>query len=175
MKLKVGVIGSGTGVEQEIGKKSQEIGKEIACMGCILLTGSGSGLPYEAVKGAKEAGGFTIGISPASDLREHAERYKFPTEFFDMLIFTGFGLKGRNVPFIRSCDGVIVISGRIGTLNEFTIAYDEGKVIGVLKGTGGISDSIEDLVKRSGKKGGKVIYESDPRSLVKDLIGGLGF
>jgi len=170
MRLKIGVIGSGSDVEQEIMKKSKKIGEEIARMGHILLTGSGPGLPYEAVKGAKEAGGFAIGISPASDLREHTERYKFPTEFFDVLIFTGFGPKGRNVPFIRTCDGVIVISGRIGTLNEFTIAYDEGKIIGVLKGTGGISGSIEDLVKKSGKKGGKIIYESDSKSLVRELI-----
>jgi len=170
MKLKIGVIGSGGDVEQKNGEKSQEIGKEIARMGCILLTGSGPGLPYEAVKGAKGAGGFTVGISPASGLQEHAERYKFPTEFFDVLIFTGFGLKGRNVPFIRTCDGVIVVSGRIGTLNEFTIAYDEGKTIGVLKGTGGISDSIKDVVKKSEKKGGKVIYEFNPKSLVRELV-----
>jgi len=153
--------------------KSYKLGKEIARMDYILLTGSGPGLPYEAVKGAKEADGFTIGISPALNLQEHVEKYKFPTEFFDVLIFTGFGLKGRNVPFIRSCDGVIVISGRIGTLNEFTIAYDEGKTIGVLQGTAGISDSIEDIVKRSEKRGGKIIYKSDPKSLIEEVTSNL--
>lgn len=85
------------------------------------------------------------------------------------MIFTGFGLKGRNVPFVRTCDGIIAISGRIGTLNEFTIAYDEGKTIGILKGTGGISDRIEDIVDKSGKEGGKVIYESDPHLLVAKI------
>jgi len=172
MRIKIGVIGSGSGAEQEIEKKSKKIGEEIARTGCILLTGSGPGLPYEAVKGTKEAGGFTIGISPASDLREHVERYKFPTESFDVLIFTGFGLKGRNVPFIRTCDGVVAISGRIGTLNEFTIAYDEGKVISLLEGTGGLCDdaSIKNFVKATGKKGGKVISNSDPKLLIKELL-----
>lgn len=171
MRLKIGIIGSGSvPANQEINVKSYEIGKEIAERGCILLTGSGPGLPYEAIKGAKETNGLTIGISPASNLQDHIKRYNFPTRFFDVLIFTGFGLKGRNVLFIRSCDGVIVISGRIGTLNEFTIAYDEWKTIGVLKDTCGISDSIEDIIRKSGKKGGKIIYESDPKTLVIKLI-----
>jgi len=170
MKIKMGVIGSGANLREEVRVKAYEIGKEIAIADCILITGSGQGLPYEAVKGAKEIGGITIGISPASNIQEQVERYKFPTESFDVLIFTGFGLKGRNVPFIRTCDGIIVISGRIGTLNEFTIAYDERKVIGVLKGTGGISESIEDVIKGSEKEGGKVIYESDPHILIKEVI-----
>jgi hypothetical protein len=123
----------------------------------------------EFSRGAKEVNGITVGISPASNIKEHIEKYKFPTEFFDVLIFTGFGLKGRNVPFIRTCDGVIAISGRIGTLNEFTIAYDEGKIIGVLQGTGGITDSIEDILRKGEKKGGEVIYRSDPCLLVKEL------
>ena len=169
MKVKIGVIGSGTNLQEEVRVKAYEIGKEIARADCILITGSGQGLPYEAVKGAKEIGGITIGISPASNIQEHIERYKFPIESFDVLIFTGFGLKGRNVPFIRTCDSIIVISGRIGTLNEFTIAYDEGKTIGVLGGTGGISDSIEDIVKKSEKKGGEVIFESDPKFIVKKV------
>lgn len=87
-----------------------------------------------------------------------------------MLVFTGFGLKGRNVTFIRTCDGVIAISGRIGTLNEFTIAYDEGKTIGVLKGTGGITDCIEEIIGKSEKKGGKVIFRSEPHNLVEEVI-----
>jgi len=173
MKVKIAVIGSGINAQKQINMKAREIGREIAKADCILVTGSGNGLPYEAVKGAKEIGGTTIGISPASNIQEHIERYRFPVEAFDVLIFTGFGLKGRNVPFIRTCDGVIAISGRIGTLNELTIAYDEGKTIGVLKGTGGISDMVEDLVRKSGKKGGKVIYESDSESLTKELINSL--
>jgi uncharacterized protein (TIGR00725 family) len=170
MKLKIGVIGAGASVDPETARKSYDIGREIATAGCILLTGSSPGLPYEAVKGAKEAGGITVGFSPASNILEHVEKYNFPIEPFDILIFTGFGLKGRNIIFIRSCDGVVVISGRIGTLNEFTIAYDEGRTVGVLAGSGGITQLLPEIINKSEKKGAMVIYESDPKSLIKQLV-----
>jgi len=171
LKIRIGVIGSAV-ADMKVIPKARQIGVEIARRDNILLTGSGPGIPYEAVKGAKETGGFTIGFSPASHSKEHKEKYNFPADLFDVLIFTGFGLKGRNVPFIRTCDGVVVISGRIGTLNEFTIAFDEGKVIGLLKGTGGLCDntSIENFVKASGKKGGKIVSNSDPKLLIKELL-----
>lgn len=114
MRINIGVVGSGESQEPSIAHKARRVGEEIARAGCILLTGSGPGVSYEAVKGAKEADGFTVGFSPASGLREHEGTYGFPTELFDILVFTGFGLKGRNVPFIRTCDGVISISGRSG-------------------------------------------------------------
>jgi len=170
LKLKIGVIGSGDDLGKGLSEKSEEIGREIARLNCILLSGAGSGLPYDASKSAKLAGGLVIGISPAANLEEHLEKYKFPVEFFDALVFTGFGLKGRNVPFVRTCDGIVLISGGIGTLNEFTIAYDEGKVVGILEGSGGISESIKEIVGNTGKKGGKIIYDSEPCSLVTKLV-----
>jgi uncharacterized protein (TIGR00725 family) len=170
MKFKVGVIGSGLSSSHDLQTKAYDVGREIARANCILVTGSGQGLPHEAEKGAKQLDGLVVGISPAACMKEHRDKYKFPAEKSDILVFTGFGFKGRNVLFIRTCDAVILISGGIGTLNEFTIAFDEGKTIGVLKGTGGISDSIEGLVKLSRKEGGKVIYESDPKTLVGKLI-----
>jgi uncharacterized protein (TIGR00725 family) len=69
-----------------------------------------------------------------------------PDDGVDLLIYTGFGLKGRNVVNIRASDIVIIFGGGMGTLNEFTIAYDEGKVIGVLLGSGGIADHIDEIV-----------------------------
>jgi uncharacterized protein (TIGR00725 family) len=170
LKLKIGVIGSGSSSDPTIGELAYETGREIARNDCILLTGAGPGLPYEAARGAREEGGQIIGFSPALNLQEHVERYGYPTDLFDVIIYTGFGLKGRNLLLVRSCDGVVAISGRIGTLNEFTISYDEGKTIGVLKGTGGISDYIEDIVRKSGKEGGKVISEPDHEKLIKELI-----
>lgn len=172
MKYKIGVIGSAAGYQSEILEKAREIGREIAKHDCILLTGGTTGASYEAVKGAKEYNGLTIGISPAASLVEHTEVYGLPVELFDVLIYTGFGFKDRNVPFIRSCDGVVAISGRIGTLNEFTIAYDEKKTIGLLKGTGGLCDdkSIEDFVKASGKWSGEIVSDTNPAKLVEKLL-----
>src|SRR3990172_6484602 len=109
MKIKIGIAGSSGELEQA--NYASLLGYEIANKDCVTVTGAGWGLPYEVVKSAKEAAALTLGISPAISLSEHVESYKFPTEHFDILIFTGFGLKGRNVCFIRSCDAVIIIAG----------------------------------------------------------------
>jgi len=98
MRPKVGVIGSASRVEPRVAAKAREVGRAIAEHQAILLTGASTGLPYEAVKGAKEAGGFTVGFSPASRLQENDKRYGLPVDSFDLLVFTGFGFKGRNVP-----------------------------------------------------------------------------
>lgn len=171
-KFKIGVMGSSL-EESDIVDKAKALGKTIAEKNCILITGGSTGLPYEAVKSAKEHKGLTVAISPAMNLEEHKEKYKCPTDHFDILIFTGFEKKGRNVIAVRSCDALIFISGGAGTLNEFTIAYDEGKVCGILLDSGGISGIMKELEEKylSGrKKSGKVIYHSDPVKLVEAVI-----
>ena len=90
-----------------------------------------------------------------------------------LIILTGFEKKGRNVIAVRSCDALIFVSGGTGTLNEFTIAYDEGKVCGVLLDSGGISGVMKELEGKylSGrKKSGKVIYHSEPEKLVELVL-----
>jgi predicted Rossmann-fold nucleotide-binding protein len=52
----------------------------------------------------------------------------------------------RDIINIRSSDAVVIIGGGIGTLNEFTVAYDEGRPIGIVTESGGISNSIEHIV-----------------------------
>lgn len=88
-----------------------------------------------------------------------------------MLIFTGLGLMGRELINIRTSDIVIVVGGRSGTLGEFAIAYEEGKLIGVLTGTGGITTALPALQKSIGKNtGSEVIYALEPEELVKRLV-----
>ena len=172
MKLKIGVMGSGKVRQSEkVGKLAFDVGKSIAEHNCILINGACMGVPYEASKGAKKRDGFVVGISPAKDMDEHIKHYKFPTNNFDLLIFSGFGFKGRNVLNVSSCDGVIVINGSTGTLNEFSLAYDEGRVIGVLEGSGGITDRVREIVDICNKHtGATMIYEKDPKLLVKKVI-----
>ena len=77
---------------------------------------------------------------------------------------------GREIENIRSCDVVIFAGGRSGTLGEFAIAYDEGKVIGVLEETGGITEHIDDIVGMVNKQtGATVCYDSDPEKLLDKL------
>jgi uncharacterized protein (TIGR00725 family) len=167
MKIKVGVMGSAEEPSTTLRKKAMALGKVIAGRELILLTGATTGLVYEFGKAAQDAGAFHIGISPASYEREHVERFGLPTDACDAIIHTGFGLKGRNVLLVRSCDIVLIIAGSIGSLNEFTIAYDEGKVIGCLTGTGGVADEVEKIIETFPKQtNARVFYDSDPERLI---------
>jgi uncharacterized protein (TIGR00725 family) len=112
----------------------------------MLITGETTGLPELVTQAVRRHGGFTVGISPAHSFEEHHNRYGLPQQS-DVVIYTGFGFKGRNVINIRSSDIVVIFRGSIGTLNEFTIAYDEGKIIGILEGTGGVADHVRKLVR----------------------------
>jgi uncharacterized protein (TIGR00725 family) len=171
MMLKIGVMGGATGIiAPEHLDRAHQVGRAIAKQRCIVLTGACPGLPLAAACGAKQEGGLVIGISPGLSLDEHVYKYQSPTEFHDVLIFTGSGLMGREVVNIRSSDMVVFIGGRSGTLGELAIAYDEGKLIGILTGTGGISDMVADILTACAKDtGARVIYEADPQRLVEEL------
>ncbi|HMK61890.1 MAG TPA: hypothetical protein VK452_12225 [Dissulfurispiraceae bacterium] len=172
MKLKIGVMGSATGKIADNHKKiAYALGAEIAQNGCVTITGACPGLPLESAKGAHDAGGIVIGISPALSEWEHINKYNSPIEPHDVLIFTGSGLMGREVVNIRSSDIVVIIGGRSGTLGEFSIAYDEGKLIGIVVGSGGITSEVKNIVKIIKKKtGAKIIYDANPRTLIKNLL-----
>ncbi|MCI0488706.1 MAG: hypothetical protein L0229_19120 [Blastocatellia bacterium] len=172
VQIRIGVMGSAGGdVDPTVLEHSRRLGRAVAESGCCLLTGACPGLPHEAVMGAKEAGGHVIGISPAVSLREHVETFGSPYEEYDVLIFTGLGLMGRELINIRSSDIIIVAGGRSGTLGEFAIAYEEGKLIGVLTGTGGITIALPTMETSLGKNtGSEVIYESNPGRLIDRLL-----
>ena len=149
-RLKIGVMGSASGPQMEdedARAKARKIGMEIAKRGHIFINGACPGLPNDAMLAAKEAGGFTIGVSPAFSEFEHVHEYRSPHDH-DLLIYTGLGFMERDIINIRSADGVIIIGGGIGTLNEFTIAYDEGRPIGILTNSGGISNDIPYIVEK---------------------------
>ena len=112
-----------------------------------------------------------VGISPGLSLEEHVQKYRSPTEGFDVLIYTGSGLMGREVENIHSSDIVVIAGGRGGALGEFAIAYDEGRLIGILTGTGAIADEIAHLVPNLNKLTGAVIlYDDDPVRLIDRLV-----
>ena len=171
MCLTIGVMGSAADEESDEARNvAYRLGNAIADQGFILITGACPGLPYEAARGVKDAGGQSVGISPALSLYEHLYRYHSPADAFDVLIYTGSGLMGREVTNIHSSDMVIILGGRSGTLGEFAIAYDEGKLIGVLQGTGGITDELDRIVDTFEKDtGARLIYSRDPARLVTDL------
>ena len=173
VQIRIGVMGSASAAETADGVKlCRDLGRAVAEAGCCLLTGACPGLPHEAVLGAKEAGGHVVGISPAASLREHVDVDRSPYREYDVLIFTGLGLMGRELINIRSSDIIVVVGGRSGTLGEFAIAYEEGKLIGVLTGTGGITDGLAGLVATLRKDtGAEVMYDDQPARLLGRLLG----
>ncbi len=170
-RLTIGVMGSASGKQnKESMLKLTQLGRAIAERGHILITGACPGLPYAAALGAQAAGGLSIGISPGLSLEEHERKYRSPSDAYDVLIYTGSGLMGREVLNIHSSDMIVIAGGRTGTLGEFAIAYDEGRLIGVLTGTGGIADQVDDLVRLCNKKTGAVVlYDDDPARLIDRL------
>ncbi len=172
IKTKFGVMGSAGGeFMPEIMAQAFRLGEQIASHECIVLTGACPGLPHQAVLGARKHGGLVVGISPALGLDEHRKRYLSPYQEYDIIIFTGSGLMGREITTIRSCDIVAIVGGRSGTLGEFAVAYDEGKVIAVLQATGGIADHLPEVLKVIDKEtGAEIIYETDPAALVEKAV-----
>jgi uncharacterized protein (TIGR00725 family) len=172
MKYKICVSGAAETGHCQKGalEKAKELGKEIVRQNGVLITGATSGIPYWAAIGAKEEGGVVMGLSPAASEAAHLKTYQLPTDFHDVIIYTGFEYSGRNLLLTRSSDAVIVVCGRIGTLNEFTIAFEDQKVIGVLTGTGGTADMVKSIVKSSHRGSGKIAYDSNPKRLVSKVI-----
>ena len=170
--MKIAVCGSSSNINKEIAKKAFEIGKEIGRNNILLLTGAGKGYPYEAVKGAASINGKVFGISAAKDKTEHINNYLFPTEGFTKIEYTNLGIPGRNLPLVKEADAIITISGQIGTLNEFSIAFHYSKVIGILKNSGGITDIAEQIAEICNKSNEKenIVYSPQPKELVQLVI-----
>jgi len=172
--LKYKICVSGAAVTKHCAKvtlaKAKELGREIVRQDGVLVTGATTGVPYWSAIGAKKEGGISIGISPAASELSHVKKYRLPTDYFDLIMYTGFEYAGRNLLLTRSSDAVIIVCGRIGTLNEFTIAFEDKKPIGILTGTGGTADMIKDLIKKSHRGPGKIVYDSDPKKLIRKVV-----
>ena len=176
MRVKIGVMGSASDsgrpeAAQTLIDKGEALARAIAKSEAVLFTGATTGVVYLVGKTAHDEGVFHVGISPGANQEEHVTNYKLPLDACDIIVYTGFGLKGRNVVLVRSCDIVLFIAGAMGSLNEFTIAHDEGKVIGCLTGTGGVADESRSLVQKFGKPTHAQIFHSDdPERLLESCL-----
>lgn len=173
-RLKFAVLGaSSVHEDSQEGRKAFTVGARVASGGGVLLTGGCSGLPHAAAQGARSAGGLTIAISPAMRREEHVLQYSYPLDS-DIVVYTGMGTKGRNVILVRSADACVFIGGGMGTLNEFTIAFDDLDsrcAIGVLLDTGGFSGDFLKLAQRVDRfPRAALMAESDPDKLVAALF-----
>jgi uncharacterized protein (TIGR00725 family) len=172
LRYSICVSGAAAGLTVKSSAKLAEIlGKTVAEEGHILTTGATVGLPYFAARGAKQAGGTSIGFSPASSLREHLRKYRLPHDVFDFINFTGMNYVGRDLYLVQSSDAVITIGGRFGSLHEFTSALEAHKPCGILLGSGGTADLIPELMKTlQAPSNDLVVYDTDPVELVKKMV-----
>ncbi|HXH98527.1 MAG TPA: TIGR00725 family protein [Gaiellaceae bacterium] len=119
--LQVSVIGSG--VEHEA--RAEQVGRLLAERGVVVVTGGRDEVMAAASRGAKRAGGATIGILPT----ETRERLN---EWVDHVVVTGIG-HARNLAVVASGDAVIAVGGRYGTLAEIAFALTLGRRVVVLE------------------------------------------
>ena len=151
--------------------KAKELGAEIVRQGGVLLTGATTGFPLWSAMGAKEAGGISVGLSPGATEKEHVEVYKLPVDYMDLIIYTGFGYAMRDILLVRSTDAVFLGCGRIGTIHEFTVAFEDGKPIGILEDEGWqTAEELKTIIKNGNRVNPNIVFDSDPKKLVEKVI-----
>ena len=170
MKYQICISAASKGKSAQEGKDlAHEMGKVLAENRHTLLTGATTGLPYEAARGAKLAGGQSVGLSPAASRLAHIRKYRLPVDMYDFILFTGLNYAGRDNLLINCSDAVIIIGGRLGTTHEFTVAMETGKPVAILHGAGGTSELFDDLMRSAGRDPKSVIEEDDPYVLLRKL------
>ncbi len=123
MKRVIAVIG-GRRVKKGLLLMAEDVGRLIAERGAVLLCGGLGGIMEASAKGAKGAGGLTLGVLPQDD-KGHAN------PFIDVSVATGLGI-GRNVIIARTADALVAIGGQYGTLSEIAFSLQLKKpVVGI--------------------------------------------
>lgn len=185
MKYTIGIFGSAVDESTKTTQLAKSLGLELGqrADSVILITGACAGVPYEVARAAREIKPIEVwGFSPETSKEEHVKTYPgMDLSLYTKLIYVpkNFELednemarkKYRNILSTAHCDAGIIVSGRWGTMNEFTNLHDMGKVIGVLTGSGGIADELQELNSKI-KKPSKavVIFESSPEKLVARIV-----
>ncbi|MBV8983259.1 MAG: TIGR00725 family protein [Acidimicrobiia bacterium] len=117
------VVGGGEAGAEAVAV-AEDVGRELARRGAVVLCGGLGGVMEAACRGAKAEGGTTVGILPTDD-RRHAN------EYVDIAIATGMG-EARNALVVRAADVVLAIDGEFGTLSEIALALRTGTpVVGI--------------------------------------------
>ncbi len=128
-RVQVAVIGSGAEHEG----RAEEVGRLLAERGCTVVTGGLGEVMAAAARGAKSAGGTTIGVLPGETRRD-------ANEWIDHVIVTGVG-HARNLAVVASGDAVIAVGGKWGTLAEIGFAQVLGRPV-VILGSGWDLDGV---------------------------------
>ena len=152
--MMIAVIG-GDSAPQAVLPLAEDVGREIARRGHVLVCGGRGGVMEAACRGAREAGGHTIGILPGPDRSDANAYVEFP-------IVTNLGA-ARNAVVVLSADALIAIDGSYGTLSEIALAFAHGKPVVGLR-TWHISDE-------AGVEDERIVRAADPAEAVELAVG----
>jgi uncharacterized protein (TIGR00725 family) len=119
-RVHVAVSGGGEADEAAC-RLAHDVGRELARLGAVVVTGGLGGAMEAASRGAKAAGGTTLGILPSADADD-------ANEWVDVAVPTGLG-EARNVLLVRAADALIAVAGEFGTLSEIALALKVGKPV----------------------------------------------
>ena len=141
--VRVGIIGQSERPNKPISEKTARIAYETGYLigknGWQLYSGGRDGVMREASRGAKDAGGLTIGILPSLSKKE-------ANKYVDVPITTGMGIGMRSELMINTVDIVVMIGGKNGTLKELSAAYILKKPIIIIEGSGGFADTLKNCL-----------------------------
>jgi uncharacterized protein (TIGR00725 family) len=120
----IGVIGAGS-CSSAVARLAYEVGREIARNHGVLVCGGLGGVMAAAAQGAKDAGGYTVGILPGPNIGEANQYIDFP-------IATNMS-HARNAIIVRTSEVLIAVAGSYGTLSEMALALKIGKGVVALE------------------------------------------
>jgi uncharacterized protein (TIGR00725 family) len=132
-KIQIGVIGAGSCTEKQA-YAAFRVGREIALQNAVLVCGGLGGVMEAACRGAKDAGGITVGLLPTS-------RKDDANPYVDIIIVTNMG-HARNSIVAHSSDVLIAVGGEYGTLSEIALGLKIGKPVVTLENRWDIKDVI---------------------------------
>lgn len=168
-KLQIGVIGSAADLKYSRGleKMAEEIGYWVAKNGAVLIFGAEKdydSLSTTACRGAKRAGGLTIGVTYGKGLDV------FEKKNIDVVIASGLERGGgRELTLVLSCDVIIALNGGSGTLTEIAMAYQADIPVVVLKNSGGWSERLGGIYLDERKRI-KIETANSPKEAVEKAI-----
>lgn len=88
----------------------------------------------------------------------------------DVIVYTGFGYPGRDLILTRSSDAIFFGCGRIGTIHEFTIAFEDKKPIGILEAEWETDEVIRTILAKAHRPNDRIVFDTDPKALVERVI-----
>ena len=162
--IRIGVIGQSGEIPGPVQELVEEVGREIAKSGALLLTGGTNGVMAYVSRGAQQAGGLVVGILPGDTM-------DLANEYIDIPITTGLSFDYRSLILVHSSDAIIMIGGANGTLAELSIAYLNRKPVIVLETSGGWAGRVRTVAYEGGyldeRKNVKLDYAQTAREAVE--------